>query len=59
MKNLMQIEHYLYDRKIVVFKALFSIAIVFLVYSILFGITGKFRLTGRAGSTRRVSASAI
>ncbi|TDQ33838.1 hypothetical protein DEV91_10439 [Phyllobacterium brassicacearum] len=37
MKNLMQIEHYIYDNRIVVFKALFSIAIVFLVYSILFG----------------------
>ena len=39
MKNLMQIEHYIYDNRIVVFKALFSIAIVFLVYSILFGIS--------------------
>lgn len=39
MKNLNQVQNYFYDHKIVVFKALFSIAIVFLVYSILFGIT--------------------
>jgi hypothetical protein len=39
MKNLMQIEHYFYDHRIVVFKALFSIAIVFMIYSILFGLS--------------------
>jgi hypothetical protein len=39
VKNLNQVQHYFYDHKMVVSKALFSIAIVFLVYSILFGIT--------------------
>lgn len=39
MKNLDHFQNYFYNRKIGVFKALFSIAIVFLVYSILFGIS--------------------
>lgn len=39
MKKLDQVQNYFDDHKIVVFKALFSIAIVLLVYSILFGIT--------------------
>ncbi len=39
MKNLSHVKNYFDDHKIVVFKALFSIAIVLLIYSILFGIT--------------------
>lgn len=39
MKNLNQVQNYFNDHKVVVSKALFSIAIVFLIYSILFGIT--------------------
>lgn len=38
MKNLNQVQHYFYDHKIVSL-ALFAIAIVSLVYSILFGIS--------------------
>jgi hypothetical protein len=39
MKNLNQVQNYIFDRKIILSKALFSVAIVFLVYAILFGIT--------------------
>ncbi len=39
MKKRNQFSYYFYDHKVILYKVTFSAAIVFLVYSILFGIT--------------------